>query len=380
MGPDLTIERQLAVAARPTAVVLGPVSVVLPTLNESENITATITGILQNVPGLVEVIVIDDNSSDGTRERVAALGVPRVRVIQRMEGHGLASAIARGVQESRGEVIVWMDADGGMPPAKLPEMIARLEGCDVVIGSRYVPGGADRRAWMRRYASLFINGLARAVLGYGIRDYDSGFVVVRRHVLDQVPIVPVGYGAYFIEFVYTACRKKFRVGEVPYVFRERTHGISKSCPSLGRFAWLGCTYAFQIIRARWRCAGLRRASRIIQPSFERVDHRGVLRELLSGGRWTTLLQGEMRTGAILGNHYHRRTDVFFFMEHGRARVRTVTPRSGRSQELVVTAQQGVLLRAGVAHAIQFEQPSTFFLLKSRPHQDRRSDIVPYQVC
>lgn len=230
------------------------VSVVLPTLNESENIESVIVGILRNVPGSVEIVVIDDNSADGTSERVAALSLPQVRVIRRMGAGGLASAIARGVQESRGEVIVWMDADGGMPPAKLPEMIARLRDYDVCIGSRYVQGGADQRVWVRRYASIFINGLARRVLGCGIRDYDSGFVAVKRCVLDQVPIVPVGYGAYFIEFVYTACRKGFRVGEVPYVFRERTHGVSKSRPSLGQFAWLGCTYVTQIIGARWRCA------------------------------------------------------------------------------------------------------------------------------
>lgn len=118
---------------------------------------------------------------------------------------------------------------------------------------------------------------------------------------------------------------------------------------------------------------------ILHPGFERVDRRGILREVLSGGRWTTLLWGEMKAGAILGNHYHRRTDIFFFMERGRARVRTVTPGSGRSREFVVTAQQGMFLPAGLAHAIQFKRLSTFLLLKSRPHQDRRSDVVLYPV-
>jgi hypothetical protein len=90
------------------------------------------------------------------------------------------------------------------------------------------------------------------VLGYGIKDYDSGFVVLRRSVFDKVSIIPTGYGAYFIEFIYTCCRKGLRVVEVPYAFTDRTQGVSKSFPSLWRFSWTGLGYVVRILTARVR--------------------------------------------------------------------------------------------------------------------------------
>ncbi len=93
-----------------------------------------------------------------------------------------------------------------MPPSLLPAMIAKLDEYDIVVGSRYAPGGIDDRAFLRVASSRLINGLAAKVLGYGIKDYDSGFVILKRTVFDKVSIIPTGYGAYFME-LYT-CRKK----------------------------------------------------------------------------------------------------------------------------------------------------------------------------
>ena len=94
-----------------------------------------------------------------------------------------------------------------MPPSMLPAMVDKLNEHDIVVGSRYAPGGKDDRAPLRVISSRLINGLAGLVLGYGIKDYDSGFVVLRRTVFNKVSIIPTGYGAYFMEFLYT-CRKK----------------------------------------------------------------------------------------------------------------------------------------------------------------------------
>jgi hypothetical protein len=101
-------------------------------------------------------------------------------------------------------------------------------------------------------ASRLINGFAALVLGYGIKDYDSGFVLIRRTVLDSVTIIPRGYGEYFIEFVYNACRKGLRVVEIGYHFRDRTVGVSKSAPSLVKFFVAGMWYAVRILTARVR--------------------------------------------------------------------------------------------------------------------------------
>ena len=97
-----------------------------------------------------------------------------------------------------------------------------------------------------------ITRVAGLVLGFGIRDYDSGFVVLRRGVFDKVSIIPTGYGAYFMEFLYTCRRKGLSVVEVPYAFTDRTRGVSKSAPSLLRFLWTGMGYVVRILISRLR--------------------------------------------------------------------------------------------------------------------------------
>jgi dolichol-phosphate mannosyltransferase len=228
------------------------VSIVLATFNERENILETIAGIFENLGRSTEVIVVDDDSPDGTWKLAQELNDPRVKVIRRVGTRGLASAFNRGIIESRGSIIGWMDADMCMPPAMLPGMVKLLDEYDVVVGSRYAPGGRDDRVWLRAAASRMINGLARLVLGYGIRDYDSGFVVLRRTVFDKVTVIPTGYGAYFMEFLYGCRRKGLTVREVPYTFRDRQKGISKSAPSLWRFFRTGVQYVIRIFVARVR--------------------------------------------------------------------------------------------------------------------------------
>ena len=228
------------------------VSIVLATYNERENILDTISSIFLNVKDPVEVIVVDDDSSDMTWQLVEELNDPRVKLIRRVETRGLASAFNRGVIESRGEVVGWMDADMCMPPSLLPEMIRKLDEYDIVVGSRYAPGGIDDRAFLRVASSRLINGLASMVLGYGIKDYDSGFVVLKRSVFDKVSIIPTGYGAYFMEFLYTCRKKGLTVYEIPYVFRDRAKGISKSAPSILKFFRTGMQYVMRIFTARLR--------------------------------------------------------------------------------------------------------------------------------
>ena len=215
------------------------ISIVLATFNERENILDTIDAIFTHLGDAVEVIVVDDDSPDQTWHLAQELKHPRVKVIRRVGTRGLASAFNRGILESRGEVVGWMDADMCMPPAMLPGMVALLDRFDVVIGSRYAPGGKDDRQALRVVASRLINSLATLVLGHGIRDYDSGFCVVRRSIFDKVSLIPTGYGAYFMEFLYNCRRKGLTVHEVPYVFRDRQKGISKSAPSIWRFVRTG---------------------------------------------------------------------------------------------------------------------------------------------
>jgi dolichol-phosphate mannosyltransferase len=231
-------------------------SIILATYNERENICHTITEIFRHVgPRVsdeVEVIVVDDDSPDETWRLVNRMDDNRVKLIRRVSTRGLASAFNRGIIESRGEVVGWMDADTCMPPDLLPIMIKKLAEYDVVVGSRYVEGASDNRHWLRVLASRCINRYAGLVLGYGIRDYDSGFVVLRRTVFDRVSLIPTGYGAYFMEFLYTCRRKGLTVCEVPYAFTDRTKGVSKSAPNLWRFFWTGLGYVARVLAARLR--------------------------------------------------------------------------------------------------------------------------------
>ena len=228
------------------------VSIVLATYNEKENILDTIQSIFEHVKDSVEIIVVDDDSTDKTWKVVEDLNDPRVVLIRRVATRGLASAFNRGIIESRGAVVGWMDADMCMPPSLLPEMIDKLSEYDIVVGSRYADGGIDDRAPLRVISSRLINGLAGLVLGYGIKDYDSGFVVLRRTVFDKVSIIPTGYGAYFMEFLYTCRKKGLTVYELPYVFRDRAKGVSKSAPSILKFLRTGLQYVARIFMARIR--------------------------------------------------------------------------------------------------------------------------------
>ena len=228
------------------------VSIVLATYNERENILDTISSIFEHVKDSVEVIVVDDDSSDMTWKLVEEHKDPRVKLIRRVDTRGLASAFNRGIIESRGEIVGWMDADMCMPPSLLPEMIKKLDEYDIVVGSRYAPGGIDDRALLRVASSRLINGLATKVLGFGIKDYDSGFVVLKRSVFDKVSIIPTGYGAYFMEFIYTCRKKGLTVYEIPYVFRDRAKGVSKSAPSILKFFRTGMQYVSRIFTARLR--------------------------------------------------------------------------------------------------------------------------------
>jgi dolichol-phosphate mannosyltransferase len=230
-------------------------SVVLPTYNERAVICGLVREILDAV-GDVEVLVVDDDSPDRTWELVETTfrGEGRARTIRRVGRRGLASAIAEGIAASRGDVVVWLDADGSMPAEVIPRLIAATADADVAVASRYAPGGRDARdSTVRILASRAINAFGSLWLGGPVRDWTSGFVAARRSALRRVPIRPDHvYGDYCIDFLHRACRAGCRVVEVPYACVERRAGTTKTSPSLRRFAGLGLTYARTIVRLRWK--------------------------------------------------------------------------------------------------------------------------------
>jgi dolichol-phosphate mannosyltransferase len=230
------------------------VSVVLPTYNERDNIGPLIQALLSQVREPVEVWVVDDDSPDGTWQVVQALAEedPRVHLLRRVGERGLTSAIAAGIAASRGDMVVWMDCDFSMPPEAVPHLVAALEGADVAVGSRYVRGGRDvGHSWMARAFSRAINLFASLLLGWGVRDYTSGFIAARRGVLERIPLRG-DYGEYCIDLLYRAQRAGYRVVEIPYTCTERASGESKTGANALDYLRRGWKYVWTVLRLRLR--------------------------------------------------------------------------------------------------------------------------------
>ena len=230
------------------------VSIILPTYNESENIITIIDALFGAIKQPLEVIVVDDDSPDLTWKIAQECNRGGVKVIRRNE-RGLSSAIKRGLKESQGDIAGWMDADMSMPPSALPEMLKSLDRYDIAIGSRYIRGGKDARSFFRAVTSRIINWFAQALLGFDIKDYDSGFIVFKKTVLQKVSFPSKqGYGDYFIEFIFKCKKAGFKIKEVPYVFQDRTKGASKTAASLLGFFILGLGYLMRIVSIRFEAS------------------------------------------------------------------------------------------------------------------------------
>jgi dolichol-phosphate mannosyltransferase len=228
-------------------------TIILPTFNERENITPLIEGILANVVPPPEILVVDDDSPDGTWQIVEELARehPTIRLIRRLDERGLTSAISRGIAEAEGDVVIWMDTDLSMPPDKIPELISALEGRDVAIGSRYVPGGRDiGHSFMAQAFSRTINFFAGVFLGFAVKDYTSGFIAARKPVFDRITLQG-DYGEYCIDLLYRVQRLGYRFKEIPYDCVERHAGESKTATTLLGFFTRGMNYVLTILRLRF---------------------------------------------------------------------------------------------------------------------------------
>lgn len=228
------------------------VSVVLPTYNERDNIVPLIQAILLHTQHPTEVWVVDDDSPDGTWQVVQGMAAkdPRVHLLRRVDERGLTSAIAAGIAASRGDVVVWMDCDFSMPPEVVPQLVAALEKADVAVGSRYVCGGRDvGHSPMARAFSRAINLFASLLLGWGVRDYTSGFIAARREVLERIPLRG-DYGEYCIDLLYRAQRAGYRVVEIPYTCVERAGGESKTGANVLDYLRRGWKYVWTVLRLR----------------------------------------------------------------------------------------------------------------------------------
>lgn len=230
------------------------VSVILPTYNERENIEEIIRQVyFYTGKDLFEVIVVDDNSRDGTGDRVKRLmkRYKGLRMITRKNEKGLASAVWRGIKESKGNIVIWMDCDFSHPPKYIPELLKYISQYDVVCASRYVNNGRDARSFTRILTSMLLNSIARLVLGLKIRDLTSGFYAVRKEVFSKVKLMETGFAEYLIKFSYDLTKKKFSFKEIGYISPNRGRGSSKTEGSFINFICDGCRCLKEIIRLKF---------------------------------------------------------------------------------------------------------------------------------
>ena len=237
-------------------------TVIVPTYNEAENLPRLVSALFALPLENLNLLVVDDNSPDGTGELAEMLAYENpgcIMVLHRRVKAGLGTAYIAGFQyalKSGATAVAQMDADFSHPPEKLVELVETLQCCDLVLGSRYVPGGCVDERWpaWRKGLSAWGNFYARTILGVPIRDVTGGFRIWRRETLLGMPLELVrsnGY-AFQIEMAYIAHLLGFTSTEVPIYFADRRWGQSKMSLRIQREA------AIRVWHMRFRYQHLKR--------------------------------------------------------------------------------------------------------------------------
>jgi dolichol-phosphate mannosyltransferase len=217
--------------------IINNIYIVIPTFNESENISALVSALFGLPLNGLHILVVDDHSPDGTGEIADDLSNEypgRITVLHRDEKRGLGSAYIAGFRKALAmgpDAVVQMDADFSHPPEKVLELTEMLVDSDVAIGSRYIPGGSLDEEWpyWRKSLSAFGNIYAKMILRLPINDATGGFRAWRRETLLGMPLERVrsnGY-AFQVEMIYLAHRLGYSINEVPFYFADRRWGSSK---------------------------------------------------------------------------------------------------------------------------------------------------------
>jgi len=226
------------------------VSVILPTYNEAGNIVELVQQIIRNIPSGwdYEIIVVDDNSPDGTCEKVRTSFHNNSLVLSmlRTSDRGLAKSIRVGIEQATGDHIIVMDTDFTHDPVEIPKLLHVGKLYDIVSGSRFCPGGnmQDKKHYI---ASLTYNWFLRVILRTQIQDNLGGYFIIKREKIIELPLDKIfyGYGEYFFRLLHFAQRRRFTIVELPAQYLVRSAGKSKSS-----FLKLLFTYTVAAIRLK----------------------------------------------------------------------------------------------------------------------------------
>jgi len=223
-------------------------SIILCTYNEAKHIENTLSELEKNIPNL-ELVIVDDCSSDGTIEIIKKLNLKnKFKVIFRKKSRGLASAFVRGLIDTTGDYIGWIDTNMEELAPRFIEMAEELKhNNDLIILSRYIEGGNDKRNLIRVLCSKYFNILCRIMLTPSIKDFTSSIFLMKRQIINEVTFLGYGHGEFFIEFLHKVHKKGFKIKEIPYIQKkDQDIANSKSAPNLVKFFYLGFIYVLRI--------------------------------------------------------------------------------------------------------------------------------------
>lgn len=223
------------------------ISIILCSYNEIKYIENTINQLEKHIPNL-ELIIVDDSSNDGTMELLKKININnRFKLIFRKKSKGLASAFSRGLIETTGEYIGWIDTNMSEVAIKFTDMINELKNnSDVVVLSRYVSGGGDERILLRSLGSKIFNTFCRLLFRMPTKDLTSSIFLMKRNILDEITFLCYGHGEFFLEFLYNTHKKGFKIKEIPYVQKkDENDRDSKSAPNLVKFFFHGIMYVLR---------------------------------------------------------------------------------------------------------------------------------------
>ena len=225
------------------------VSLILPTYNESGNILFLIEAAHKHLlPWEHEILVVDDNSSDGTYELVRKSQFPFVRAILREKDPSLAKSIRCGLENARGNILIVMDSDFNHKPEDLPFMVSALQYYDLAIGTRYLYGGSMPSLW-RYHCSWLFNIFVRFTTRGHITDNLSGVFSIKREILNSLDCGNIfyGYGEYFIRMLSYLQQKNIRIVQFPSAYGSRLSGQGNS--ALLKTFWI---YLVETLKLAWK--------------------------------------------------------------------------------------------------------------------------------
>ena len=224
------------------------ISIILCTYNESDHIEKIIKELEKNISNL-ELIIVDDASTDGTIEIIKKINPNnKYKVVFRKKSRSLASAFVRGIIETTGDYIGWVDTNMSELAPKFNEMKAELNlGNDLIILSRFIAEGGDERVLLRSMGSKYFNLFSRLILRVPIKDLTNSVFLMKREVMDEVTFLGYGHGEFFMEFLYNAYRKGFKIKEIPHI-QKKDEDVenSKSAPNLFKFLYYGLMYVLRV--------------------------------------------------------------------------------------------------------------------------------------